>query len=1090
MFTTSTTVSKGGAVPFFLGMLLTFAVSIEARAQEVEREIVGKVIAEESKLPLIGATVKLKGANASSKTDEQGIFKITDTLKGSVIIVSYVGFETKQVRFDSMYSRKGQMLNISLKLKETTLENVTIYSTGYEKVPRDRATGSFVRVDNQLFNRRVSGNVIDRILDVTSGLVYNRNLGGGDDQLSGLMIRGVSSINANVKPLIILDGFPYEGNLNNINPNDIDGVTVLRDAAAASIWGVRAGNGVIVITTKKGVMNKKVNIQLNANVTIGKKPNLFYLPTISSAEEIAFEKQQFKAGNYNTYDDDYPVFNYFPILPPVAEILLANRRGVITAKEANDRISALENHDVRNDINKYLLQNSINQQYALSFSGGSQVFSYYASAGYDRSRSNAKGDEYERMTFRMDNTYNPIEKLEINGFIAYTQSRSSSNGNNYMRLMPTGKQVAPYTMLADNRGNSLAIPKPDDGYRLAYVDTASYPSLMDWHYKPLDELKYNDNTSSQFDTRIGGGVKYSFFPGLKGEVQGQYQKALISGRNMADINSYMVRDLINQYMDIDPATGNTIYPVPLGNILMLNNSEQTVWSVRSQLNFNKRWGKHSVVALAGSEIRESTTEYNSRRMYGYEEDVYSGKIVNSVTLFNTRPGGNALSIPEGSSILGIINRYGSYYSNGAYTYGDKYTFTASGRIDQSNFFGVKANQRRVPLWSTGLSWTVSNEAFYHLRWLSYLKVRATYGYNGNTNNSASAFATIGYNSGTTASPDLQYARILNPPNPELRWERVRVINWGLDFEGFEQRIGGSIEYYTKKGLDLIGPVMVDPTSGVKTFTGNKASLKGSGVDFTFNSRIIDRNFKWYSNFLLSYNTDKVTSYEVQPLNGPGYLGEFTPIVGQPLYKINSYRWAGLDPETGAPRIYLGDTISNNNNYYNAKATDIIFNGRSTPRIFGALRNTFSWRKLSLSLNITYKLGYYFRRTSIVYSNLFSGWGGHSDYNFRWQKPGDEKSTNVPALPITQYDDSRDQVYPQSDILVEKADHIRLQDIRLSYDISKSDLRKLPFRNVQMYMYVNNIGIIWRANKHGIDPDFGSYDIPSPLSFAIGMNINF
>jgi len=254
------------------------------------------------------------------------------------------------------------------------------------------------------------------------------------------------------------------------------------------------------------------------------------------------------------------------------------------------------------------------------------------------------------------------------------------------------------------------------------------------------------------------------------------------------------------------------------------------------------------------------------------------------------------SVPDNDLLSGTLNRYISYFAKLGYTYKDRYSFSASGRVDESNFFGVKANQRWVPLWSAGLGWALSNEAFYSIDWLPYLKIRATYGYNGNTNNNATAFATIQYMSpGGSSLVAAPYARVISPPNPALRWEKIRIATIGADFENREKSLGGSLEYYHKTGLDLISQVSVDPTTGFSSYTGNNASTSGRGVDLVLNSRAGGGDFKWENNFLLSYNTDRVDSYQKKGTVFDYISGAKAPFVGKPLFSVYSYRWGGLDP---------------------------------------------------------------------------------------------------------------------------------------------------------------------------------------------------
>ncbi len=299
-----------------------------------------------------------------------------------------------------------------------------------------------------------------------------------------------------------------------------------------------------------------------------------------------------------------------------------------------------------------------------------------------------------------------------------------------------------------------------------------------------------------------------------------------------------------------------------------NDNQRTNRNVRGQLNFNQRWGRHEVIALAGAEASETNQDRDMHRLYGYdpETNTFSGNMDFLDQYLIRASFHNHTKVLNRDGSGGSLNRFRSYYANGAYTYNDRYTFSISGRKDGANLFGVKTNNKITPLWSAGLSWTISKEKFYHISWLSYLKLRATYGYNGNIKNDVTTFTTISYgNNGGDPLTGAQFAQIASPPNPALRWEQVRMVNLGLDFESASHRISGSVEYYHKRGLDLISQITVDPTRGFDNYTGNNASIKGKGIDVTINTTNIDRKFKWYTNFLLSYNTDKVTSYEVEPV---------------------------------------------------------------------------------------------------------------------------------------------------------------------------------------------------------------------------------
>ena len=353
------------------------------------------------------------------------------------------------------------------------------------------------------------------------------------------------------------------------------------------------------------------------------------------------------------------------------------------------------------------------------------------------------------------------------------------------------------------------------------------------------------------------------------------------------------------------------------------------------------------------------------------------------------------------------------------------------------------------------------------------------------------------------------SQVQNPPNPDLRWERTGQFNLGVDLASIHNRLSGSLEYYSKKGVDLLGPQLLAPQTGIgqnggTQFSGNTSSMQGRGVDVVLNSQNLVGQFHWVTNFLFSYNTDWVTKYipitnNSQLVTTAGAGGSNAFVVGKPVHGLYSYRWAGLD-SVGNPQGMLNGKVSEN--YSGIKSlndsSQLKYSGPLTPRYFGSFRNTFMYKGFSLSFNITYKFGYYFRRNSVRYYNLFNtGFNyGTQDYAKRWQSPGDEKKTNVPSLIYPTSSTSRDDFYNGSEVLIDKGDHIRLQDIQLSYDLTKRQIARLPVQGIRLYLYANNIGIIWKANHDGIDPDAipynGSYYtfFPNPISISGGIKIDW
>ncbi|MDP9078835.1 MAG: SusC/RagA family TonB-linked outer membrane protein [Bacteroidota bacterium] len=1029
-------------------------------------------------LPLPGATIALVSSTYHTRTDTAGHFRLSLAPGNYRLRFSYVGYLTREL---SITLPRREPLTVRLDSAVQQVQGV-IVSTGYQQFAKERATGSFVAVDRALLDRSVSTDVIARLKDVVPGLSFN-TVG------TRISVRGQSTLFSSADPLIVVDGFPYNEPIENLNPDNVVSVTVLKDAAAASIWGARAGNGVIVITTNKGAFNRPLKVSFNSSVNVGARPDLYAVPRMSSADYISIEKRLFSQGFFDNVTD--PSAEGHPALSPVVELLLAEKNGTLSAASAGQQIDALSKLDVRGDLDKYFYRNSTAQQYALSLDGGSATQHYFFSAGYDKNLDNAVGNGFSRLTLSANNTWSLLDKkLEVSAAMNLTETTAALDNPGSL-TWNNGNIIFPYASLADAAGKPLAVTHD---YRDSFVAAAPAAGLLDWQYKPLAELRTADNQNKTTDVRINTGITYKLIPGLNAQLLYQYDHSLSSGRQLQGQDSYYTRNLINRYTQ-DNGDGTLTRPIPLGGILDLSNSTSVNHDGRLQLNYDGGWGKkNEITAIAGYEVQSLHVTSDAGRLYGYDAEHATMQQVDGVTEwpFYDDPylGTN---IPLNQAETDATDHYLSYYANAAYTYDRRFTLSGSARLDRSNLFGVNTNQKGVPLWSAGISWEPSRENFYHVTWLPYLKLRASFGYNGNLNKNLSAYTTAGYFDGSDTQTRLPYAQVINPPNPELRWERIRHINLGLDFGTRDQRISGTLEFYFKQGLDLIGNTSFPPASGVTVFTGNTADTRGHGFDLNIETRNLAGVFKWNSVLLASYVTDKVTKYD-QASNVSAYLSYANyggyPLLGHPLYAVYSYRSAGLDPQTGDPRGYLNGVPSSDYTALAAAATpqNLVYNGSSRPLLFGAVRNTFGYRSWSLSVNINYKLDYYFRRPSVSYGTDQGLSQQSGDYALRWQKPGDERHTVVPSLPAAT-NIQRDNFYTYSSALVEKGDNIRLQDINLAYTFAKGTLAVMPGSSLQLYVYAANLGILWRANKTHTDPDFPNTP-PAPRTIAGGLRFTY
>lgn len=1036
----------------------------------------GRVVSTEGGSPVPDVYVSLATRQILAITDTSGAFRFTGREESITVTFSKIGLVSKEVR---LVSTSGPTV-VRMEESDIVLQEVTV-STGYQTLPKERATGSFTHIDNELLNRSVSTDIVSRLEGVVGSLQFDRrylnNSNNGRDTRD-LRLRGVGTMRASSEPLIILDHFPFEGNINSINPNDIESVTVLKDAAAASIWGAKAGNGVIVITTKNGKYNSSSSLSFSANLTIQPKPDLYY--SDSFLESPAFIEAEKFLYDLKFYQNDINDPNRRALTPAV-ELWNQYDKGLITRERLDSELAVFRNTDLRQEAEKHLYQNTVNAQYSLRSTGGGQNYKYFISGGYDKNLEEIKGNSYERYSVNFSNHFKPLKFLELNAGLAYTRSNQDRNGIGLYEIR--GKRY-PYAALQDEAGNSLSIPL---NHSLSFAQNAAAEGLLNWEYKPLDDINQVSNTTSVSEIRLNLGARIDIHKDLAIDLKYYTQRSTRRIQDLSLKDSYKVRDLVNRYTQ-----GNMTRIFPYNDILRIVNQDAISNSFRGQVSYNRHFDQSRVNFISGVELREYINSTNGFEQYGYDKDILTySNMIDYATVYPLRPLGSArVPVPQFATEK-LTDRFFSSYANSSYDFKGKYIVSGSLRWDASNLLGVKTNQKGVPLWSAGVLWKMKNEAFIKSDKVDRLDFRATIGQSGNLNRSASALPIASYL--TDQLTGLRRAVVRNPGNPQLRWEKVATMNMGVDFSVFNRRIEGSVEYYIKSSSDLLGSPSVDPTVGHRTeetfmtYLVNYAGLRSNGIDFEINTLNTLGTVKWETAWLTGYVKNKVTRYEQARVSSvlpyTNNVSSF-PLVGKPMDAMFSIPWNGLNSQNGDPLVYIEGKPSDNFPVYFNSLTldDLSYSGLNFPPLFGSIRNTLSYKELSLSINLMWKAGYVFRRNSIYYYDLYTAGRGHSDFSSRWVKPGDELHTNVPSMPAgSNY--HRDYVYIYSDALVEKGDHIRLQDINISYDVRKKQ------KSLKVFLYANNLGIIWKKTRSTMDPDYPNAMLAPNKSVSVGLKID-
>lgn len=1094
--------------PSFLERVVSSFAAIDVR---------GRVVDEKGK-PLPGATVRVKDSHKAVLTNDNGEFLIKGVDEKAVLLVSYLGFRPKEVQ------AAVNLGEIRMEISAGELQELSVtVNTGYQTLSKERSAGSFAKPDmNIIGNRTGSMNILQRLDGLIAGLTVNNAPNASQNPF---LVRGLSTVGVldnsgvysgtNRNPLFVVDGIPID-NVSAINPQDVADITVLKDATAASIWGARASNGVIVITTKKGEKDEKLSISYDAFINFQGRPDLDYFRTLSSRQFIQAANETFDPVT-NPWETVSDFFSTGGTGVAPHELIQYNlSRGVITATQAKASLDSLSVIDNRRQIKDLWYRNASLMNHTLSFSVGGNKYSLYGSGAYTNTVSDRPGDK--------NNAYkiNLRQDLTIGKFIQLNLITDLSNNiSSARRNIQVNNNFYSYQLFRDNSGNNISIPYMGELSEEVRIDFQNR-SRVNLDYNPLDEFNYGYTKDNNFLSRNVLGLNIRLLDGLKFEGTYGYIKGSGKTEVYDDAKSYLVRNELVQFT-VAPTVGSTpVYYLPNnGGRYSLNNTNQQNWTLRNQLSYNKSWNRdmHQLTALLGQEAQEQLLSRTGNTVRGYNELLQTSGAVDYLTL-----GLNGVMNPVmpnnfGRSVLRndlfsqseLRSRFTSYYTNIAYTYNRRYTVNGSFRIDKSNLFGLDKSAQNRPVWSIGGKWIASSEAFMAgVQWLNNLALRATYGLTGNSPvpGTASSFDILSaVQSGNY--PGGVALNIATPSNSKLTWESTRAINIGVDFGLVNNRINGAIELYRKRTSDLLGILPTNTFSGYANITGNLGDLENKGIELSLNTLNIQTgNFKWNTIFNIAYNKNTITKLNLSsPVTRTFYRVRQDYAEGYPAFALFAYRFAGLD-QLGDPQIQLADgSITKTPN--EAKIEDVRFMGTYQPVWSGGLANVFNYKNFTLSANAIFNLGHVMRNdvnrvysNRIAHSNIqhdgFTTGNLHADFANRWKQPGDELLTNIPSyvantsLSFTRRDI---EYYTYADINVLSASYVKLRDITLAYSLPAVLTGKLKADQIALRVQLSNL-MLWKANDADIDPEYhhaiyGSRSMPvNRGSLSFGINVKF
>jgi TonB-linked SusC/RagA family outer membrane protein len=1069
----------------------TAPVEKSVKKPEADFIVKGKVTDEKGN-PLAGAAVSDDGSGRGVQTDFNGEYQIIAVSGQTTLAFGYLGYVRQVIKVE------GRSI-INVVLKEDTLElGEIVLTTGYQNISAEKSTGSFSSLKAKDFQeQRLSS--LDAILE-------GRIVGYQDGK-----IRGTTSMNGLTTPLYVIDGFPientkYDGNfrlsenLPNLNLEDIETITVLKDAAASSIYGARAANGVVVITTKKAKAGK-TNISFSSNLTV--TPYRNYTGNLTDAGDIiSLEKgwadanPSLKGANASAYAKSLLTNAVFT--SQGMQTLLNGYAGNISQAEMNSRLNQLGSQGYRyyDDIAKYAKRDQYFIQHNVSLGKATESNTFNASLTYKGNKFEDRYSDNQSVGINLKNSTDITSwlSLDLGTYINYGESDTQT----YNARTQQGYKTQMYNQLVNNDGSNYTSTAASRLNNFTLQSMQTY-GLYNMDITPIDELGNNINKTKNFLNRTFAKFNVKFSKAFTYNAMFQYEYGVDRGNLLSDKESFYVRSKVNGLVTI--ANNKAVYNLPYGDILKETNQFTNAYNFRQQLNFDQTFNNvHDVTAIAGMEIRHSKVEYGDKTRYGWDDQTLSYTPINQADLlkvYGTVFGGY-MGINDFAADREFVNRYVSFYGTGGYTYDKRYSLSGSLRWDRSNLWGTDSKYQNKPTWSTGAAWNIDKESFFNVDWIGALKLRASYGIGGNVAKDAAPYLTATYYANPNIGGNQGYVN--SRPNPELSWEKTTTTNIGLDFSFFKNRLSGTFDVYNKKGQDLLASSNGVPTEGFgySTYKINNGEMTNKGIETTLRGTIVKTaSFSWDASVLYAYNKNKVDYVKVE---APVYYLQLDypsayPRVGNDYNTIYGYKWAGLN-EKGLPQVY------------NAQGEKVIYNpsdlnaiddyGSTVPTHSGSFHTSVNYKNFSLSALFIYELGHKIRNTFLpmLENNYSQALGTYAtdittvnkNIENRWQKPGDEAFTNVPRT-VYEYEadfisDSRD-IYRYADINILDASNIRLSNVSLAYSLPSSVIKRVKLQDVRFNLNAENVYTFAKSR----DAKYLLNGFQSP-SLVFGVNINF
>lgn len=1092
-------------------------------SQSADTTVRGR-INDSSGAAIQGVSVSIKGTETGTVTGPDGEFTLFNVPRGATLIISNIGYQTREFKLTP-----GQTyLSINLSAEAGTLTDVVI--TGFQRIDKSRFTGASVKLDMDRIKTEGMTDV-SRMLEGRAAGVAIQNVSGTFGSAPKVRIRGATSITGDNKPLWVIDGVVLEDivNISNdqlssgdpntllgsavagLNPNDIESFDILKDAAATALYGARAMNGVIVITTKRGKAGR-LTVRYTGNLGVQFKPSYAEYDIMNSADQMSvyaeLERKGFLDFNSIANRANAGVYGRMADLiktvdPATGEFMLENTP---EARKAFLLQYAKENTDWF-DI---LFRNAISQEHSLSLSHGTDKAQSYFSTSFYSDQGWSLADKVKRYTINLRNSYNFSDKFtagfKVNASVRQQQAPGTVTriSNPVVGSFDRDFDINPFSYALNT---SRVLTAYDANGDLEYFRR----NFTDFNI--INEIRNNYIKLNLMDISLTGDAQYKITPWLNYNFIGaiRYVKTtkehqITENSNQANAfraapNSTIAAANKFLYRDPDDPEAPPVVVLPYGGFYNRQEDDLKNYTFRNTLNFNNTFYEdHQVQFLVGQEVKYSDRQNANNTGFGYQYENGGVPFVDYRILKQF--------VENSLQYYGMGNdyeRFVGYFGNLRYTFNKRYTFDATLRRDGSNRLGRSQNARWLNSWTLAGRWNVDQESFMeNFTRISYLTLRGSYGLNANYGNATNSLAVL--RTQLTNRPylnDRQLAiDIEHLENSDLTWEKKYEANIGVDIGLFQNRLNVTVDAYRRKSLDLISLIRTSGIGGEFLKAANYADLKSQGIEFSVGGTpFTSKNFTWQSNLTFGYNTNEITRAENFPLVFDLVVPEGGAKVGYPVRGLFSIPFAGLN-DLGIPTFQNEKGTVGSGVFLQSDQTDFLkYEGPVDPIIVGGFTNNFSYKNFALIVHISYQLGNKIRLNPVFRSEYSDLDALPNDFKNRWVLPGDEEVTNIPAISdayqVFKLNSSNTYPYNNynySTARVADGSFVRLKSVTLQYDLPASVIKGGPFSSVSLNLVGTNLWLIYADRElHGQDPEFfnaGGVAMPINRQATFSLRLGF